>query len=666
MQYKCVSSVNEIKRYLDGAKIIAFDYETAPDELYRTEERAALDPHKAHIVGVSFSVAEGSAIYIPLAHKIGQNISNGGAFGESLWVWLRTAFFTNPNITKIAHNLAFESAFSYQRGIVIQPPVYDTIAAAQMTLTKNNVFRPLRDSGLKTLVPFFYDVELPSFETVTAGKYFDELDPQDPNTINYTCADSDYAFRLYHRFNSYFDKIIPNHRWIVENIESPTAVYCGLMKFNGLQVDIELMQEMKKKTEGQRTDLRELIKAYTGDIDIGENASTKAFKKFLSDLKLPIFKATAKSQQAADDEVMIRLKEYCEKKKPEIAPLFGLIQEYRKLGKITSTYIDGYLKHVNKATGRIHPDMLPLGTETGRFACRNPNCQNMPRAGNDPTGVRNFFIAPEGRLLLSLDFSQIELRVGAFYCQDEKMLDVYKQGGDIHAQTCAVIYQIPIEQAIDKHAENYKERRSIAKNVNFGTFYGLFPKGLQKTLHFKAGLHVSMDECITIIDNLKKGYPKLSEWQAKTKEAASLVYYTETLTGRRRYLPGLISADWGKRSFAERCALNTPIQGTAADILKLALGRILMGLKDRPWLRPLLQIHDEILFELPKHKLTEAVTFLKKCMEAQPFPDFDVPIIADAAIGHRYGELVELAELAELAELKENINVYTMSKNKGI
>ncbi len=153
---------------------------------------------------------------------------------------------------------------------------------------------------------------------------------------------------------------------------------------------------------------------------------------------------------------------------------------------------------------------MPLGTETGRFASRNPNLQNCPRKTNDPIGVRNFIAASPGNVLMSLDFSQIELRVGAFYCRDEKMLDTYRSGGDIHAQTTSVIFGVPFEAAVDKNAPDYKEHRTIAKNCNFGVFYGLFPRGLQTTLRFKAGLDTSLDRCREIIDNLKAGYSGLT------------------------------------------------------------------------------------------------------------------------------------------------------------
>jgi DNA polymerase-1 len=266
----------------------------------------------------------------------------------------------------------------------------------------------------------------------------------------------------------------------------------------------------------------------------------------------------------------------------------------------------------------------------------------MPRPGEDVIGVRNFFIAPEGKVLLSLDFSQIELRVGAYYCRDEKMLETYRSGGDIHAQTTSVIYKIPFAEAVDKHAERYKERRTIAKNCNFGVFYGLFANGLRRTLKFKSGLDTTAEECEQIIRNLKDGYPGLAKWQEECKKQAYADRYTETKLGRRRYLPKIRSKNWGEQSFAERCALNTPIQGTAADILKLALGRIIAGLPERPWLLPLLQIHDELVFELPSGKVPDAVTFIKTCMERQPFDEFDTPIVAEAAVGHRFGEMEEM------------------------
>jgi len=639
MSYSCVTTLNNIKEYLAGAAVVAFDFETSPKEAYRTEERAALDAHKADITGVSFSVSEGSGIYVPLRHKTGRNIQNP----EAVLEYLRQALFENATVIKVAHNLSFEAMFLYAQSVIVQPPVYDTIAAAQLTLKSNTAFRGLSDSGLKTLVPQLFGVELPDFLTVTDGRFFDELSPQDTETVRYVCADSDYALRLYHLFNGWFDKFLPKHRFLVEKVESPTAVYCGLMRYNGLLIDRAAMEAKQAEAEKRIAEIREEITFMIGDVEIGANASTSAFKKYLfHDLGLPVLKTTAKYQEAADDATMILLADWCRENRPELTHLFELVQEYRRWGKIKGTYLDGYLRHVNNATGRIHPDLMPLGTETGRFAARNPNLQNMPRKGSDPIGIRKMLVAPSGCSIMELDYSQVELRVGAFYCRDEKMLETYRGGGDIHAQTTSVIYHIPVEQAADKNAENYKERRTIAKNCNFGVFYGLFPRGLQNTLKFKAGLDASFEECEEIIANLKAGYPQLSLWQEAVKRQDKVRRYSETWLGRRGDLPGIVSGVWGKKSFAERCAMNTPIQGTAADIVKLAMARIVEVLPEYPWILPVLTVHDSLVFYVPEGKVMEAGGLIKALMEKQPFPEFDVPLVAETAAGVNYGDLADM------------------------
>ena len=562
--YKTIRSVKELDAYIGNADIIAFDFETAATEEYREEDLSALDAHKADITGISLSVKEGTAVYIPLRHRVGSN-----ADVETVMAYLRSRIFTSRKIVKIAHNLSFEAQFLYKHGIVIQEPVYDTIVAAQLTLKDDYEFRELSDSGLKKLVPYLYGVEMPTFEEVVQGRFFDELDPDDWNTCRYACADSDYTLRLYHTFNEWFEYNIPRHRFICEEIESPTAVFTGMMKYNGVGVNASLLEQKKQEAEEKISELREKVLMVTGDIDIGTNCSTAAFKEYLYKTeKLPVLKTTAKFQEAADDQAIQLLTAFCKQARPELVSFFETVQELRKWAKIKSTYIDGYQKWINSATGRIHPDLMPMGTDTGRFAARKPNLQNMPRKGGDPIGVRQFIVATPGSKFLDFDFSQIELRVGAFYCRDEKMMETYRSGGDSHAQTTSVIFNIPISEAVDKDHPDYKERRTIAKNVNFGTFYGLFPRGLQQTLKFKAGLDKPVSDCEAIIANLKAGYPALTDWQQNTIRRARLDGYTETSFGRRRYLPNINNrGDWGKRSFAERCSMNTPIQGTAAEIL---------------------------------------------------------------------------------------------------
>lgn len=640
MSYKLALNSQEIREYIGTHKLLALDIETSPLPSFRDDDKASLDAHKSSITGISFSVVEGTGIYVPFNHKVGRNADFVGTFE-----WIKNNILLNENMTVVIHNAAFETMFFYALGFVPKCKVYDTLSAAQMTLKTHTEFRKFGDCGLKKLVPELLKVELPTFESVTEGRFFDELDSEDFETIRYACADSDYALRLYHLFNNWFDMNLPKHRYIVENIESPTAVYVGLMKYNGIPLDVELMRSKGEEAQQQINQLREDIHLTIGNINIGANAGTKDFKDYLyKTLRLPVLKTTEKLSEAADDKAMILLSEWCKNNRPELVPLFDMVKDYRKWNRLKSTYIDGYLKFLNSSTNRIHPDLMPLATQTGRFASRNANLQNCPRKDNDPIGVRNFIRADNGKVLLSLDFSQIELRVGAFYCRDEKMLQTYRNNGDIHAQTTSVIFNIPFNQAVDKSAEHYKERRTIAKNCNFGVFYGLFPRGLQRTLKFKAGLDKSLEDCTEIIGNLKAGYKGLETWQRKVKTNASIRGYSETYLGRRRYLPSINSADWGKKSFAQRCALNTPIQGTAADILKIAITKILKGVNERMWLRPILQVHDELVFELPKDKLNEAVSFIKECMEEKPFPDFDVSLVTEAAIGKTFGTLKDLED----------------------
>ena len=638
MQYRKVTDPEEIREYIDGERLIAFDFETSPEEKWRGDPMAALDAHKSHIVGISLSVAPGTGIYIPLRHRDG-----GNADPVQVIPVLRDRVWENPDAVKIAHNMSFEAMFLYAHGIILREPVYDTIAASQLTLKNPWEFRGLGDSGLKRLVPELLGVELPTFSEVTGGRFFDELPSGDPETIRYACADSDYALQLYHKFSGWFDHWLPRHRWITEHVESPAAVYTGIMKYNGLPLDETAMIRKQSECWEKLLELQAKIRGIIGNVEIGANCGTQAFRKYLyQTLKLPVLKTTEKNAEAADDQTMQMLAEWCRENRPELVPLFEAVQEYRKWGKLNTTYLDGYLKHINPATGRIHPDMLPLATETGRFSCRNPNCQNMPRMSNDPIGIRSCIRAGEGKVLVSCDMSQIELRLGAFYCRDPKMLEIYRTGGDIHAQTTSIIYGVSYDQAKDRNDPDYKEHRTIAKGVNFGLFYGLFPRGLQQQLKYKAGLNPTLEECENILASIRAGYPGLRIWQEETKRKTGELGFAQTFLGRRRYLPGIRSEDWGRKSFAERCALNTPIQGTAADILKIAMGRIIAGLPKRPWLRPILQIHDELVFEVEEGKVEEGIEFIRECMEARPFEELDVPMKAEAAFGRDFGKMGEI------------------------
>lgn len=223
MDYQTIRSVTDIDAYIGNADVIAFDFETSATDAYRDEPAAALDAHKADITGISLSIAPGTARYIPLRHRSGNN-----ADVDSVMHYLIGRVFQNRSMVKVAHNLAFEAMFLYKHGIVLQAPVYDTIVASQLTLKSDTEFRDLHDSGLKTLVSYLYGVELPTFAAVVQDRQFDELDSDGQEPCRYACGDSDWALQLYHTFNAWFAQNMPRHRFICERIESPTAVFTGL------------------------------------------------------------------------------------------------------------------------------------------------------------------------------------------------------------------------------------------------------------------------------------------------------------------------------------------------------------------------------------------------------------------------------------------------------
>ncbi|MEE3405967.1 MAG: DNA polymerase, partial [Acutalibacteraceae bacterium] len=371
----------------------------------------------------------------------------------------------------------------------IQAPVYDTICASQMTLKNAYEFRKLNESGLKKLAAELCGEPLPTFTDVTGGRHFDELDPEDKETIRYGAADSDFALRLYHKFNDWFDRFLPKHRYIVEEIESPTAVFVGLMKNNGVPMDIPAMVSAKEKAVKAIESLRVQIADMIGNVDIGSNCGTAALRDYFYDeLRLPVLKRTDKHAPSMDDEALLLLQENCRRNRPDMVGLFDLIFEYRKWQKLKSTYLDGYIGNVNATTGRIHPDLMQLAADTGRFACRKPNLQNQVSPGQDPIGIRNFITAPNGWTLLEADYSQAEIRLCAYLSQDKVLLDAYRHGADVHAITTSAVFGIPIEEAMDHKNPEYKHRRTVAKGTMFGIMYGIGGAGLSRNLYTNAGI----------------------------------------------------------------------------------------------------------------------------------------------------------------------------------
>ena len=292
--------------------------------------------------------------------------------------------------------------------------------------------------------------------------------------------------------------------------------------------------------------------------------------------------------------------------------------------------------------GKVYCVTVPSGFIMARRngqICISGNCQNSPQPGQDTIGVRNFMIAPEGWSLLEVDYSQAEIRLAAYLSQDEVLLDAYRRDEDVHASTTSAVFNIPLEEAKNKSLPEYKHRRTVAKGTMFGIMYGIAGRGLSRNLHTNAGVVVSPEQCNQYIDGILGKYRGLAKWQRSTKRSAADAMFVETALGRRRYLPDIRSRDRGKRSTSERMAINTPVQGLGADCLKFSMANLVKALADKDYIRPILTVHDSLVFEVRDDRIDEATAIVRGCMETPPpLPNF-MPLVAAAAHGKRYGEL---------------------------
>jgi len=289
---------------------------------------------------------------------------------------------------------------------------------------------------------------------------------------------------------------------------------------------------------------------------------------------------------------------------------------------------------------------MQLGAKSGRFSCGEPNLQNIPNS--DLINIRDFIIAPEGHSVLELDYSQIEARLAAYLSQDEVLLEIYKKGLDLHAMTTAVIYKIPLEEASDKTHPLYKKRRTVAKATFFGFLYGISDTGLSRNLKTSAGIDSSTAECKQFLNNLVRKYKTLTAWQRRTIRIAKKRIYSETALGRRCYCPHINISDYGLRGNAERSALNHPVQGLAADLLKQGMAQLLQVITENPYIKPILTVHDSLVFYVPDENINKAIEVIREAMERPlPIDSFDMPIVAEASVGKTYGSMNEYNKMGE-------------------
>ncbi|WP_318521731.1 DNA polymerase I [Photobacterium leiognathi] len=582
---------------LKAAKAFAFDTETD-----------GLDYMTANVVGVSFAIEEGKAAYVPVAH----DYLDAPAQLDRDWVLAQLKpLLEDPNQAKIGQNLKFDASIVARYGIEMQGIVFDTMLESYVF---NSV---VGRHDMDSLALRYLEHKNISFEEI-AGKgkkqlTFNQIDLAQAGP--YAAEDADITLRLH---NALYPKVEADEKLkhVFETIEMPLVPVLSRMERTGVYVDSMLLGAQSTEIAARLDELEK--KAF----EIAEQefnlSSPKQLQAILFEkMGLPVLKKTPSGTPSTNEEVLQELAlDY---------PLPKLILEYRGLAKLKSTYTDKLPKMVNPATGRVHTSYHQAVTATGRLSSSDPNLQNIPVRNEEGRRIRQAFVAQSGYKILAVDYSQIELRIMAHLSGDKALLDAFRHGKDIHAATAAEILGLDIEQVSS-------EQRRRAKAINFGLIYGMSAFGLAKQLD------MGRNEAQDYMNVYFERYPGVLEYMESTRNTASEKGYVETLFGRRLYLPDIKSRNGLRRKAAERAAINAPMQGTAADIIKLAMIAVDNWVQQQPQdeVRLLMQVHDELVFEVKESALESVTAEVKALMEQAA--TLDVPLIADAGFGDNWDQ----------------------------
>ena len=568
-------------------------------------ETTDLDAMRAQLAGLSFAVAPGRAWYIPVGHREGQQLSL-----ESVLAAVRP-LFESPDIAKCAHNANYDMTVLANHGVRFANVDFDTMIAAHL------LGRSYNQLGLKDLSLNELGHEMtPIKELIGSGRKqitFDQVDIE--AAADYAAADADITFRLRDVFEPQLEK--DNLRGLMDDTELALLPVLVTMQRHGIKMDSGVLHEMSadlyRQTEQIKSDIYQSV-GHEVNLDSPKQLSDLLF----AELGLPKTRRT-KTGYSTDANALEGLK--------GIHPVVDGILEYRQVSKLKSTYVDALPDMVNPATGRVHTSYNQTGSATGRISSSDPNLQNIPVRTELGRQVRRAFVAdgaPDWQLF-SADYSQIELRVLAHLSQDPGLLDAFRRGEDIHASTASLMFEVPINE-VDS------EMRRIAKVLNFGVIYGLSPHGISQQTGF------TREQGREFIDTYFAKYPGINEYLETVKAQARADQYVETALGRRRYLPEINSPNFNTRGGAERMAINMPIQGTAADIMKLAMVRVQRRLDaEEMQTKMLLQVHDELVFETPREELEALRDLVFDEMPAAM--SLDVTLKVDAKWADNWGDM---------------------------
>ena len=568
-------------------------------------ETTALNYMQAQLVGISLAHQAGEAYYLPLRHQLTQNLP----YQESLAAL--KPLLENPAVGKIGQHIKYDRHILAKEGIELAGNIDDTMLMSychNSTATRHN---------MDDLAHYYLNYQTTSFETL-AGKgakqlTFDQIDIE--RAAHYACEDADITLRLYEHFSR---QLAQNDSLaaLYQTIEAPLSAVLYRMEARGVKIDSKRLVQQSAEIEIQLKDLESRAYDLAGsEFNLG---SPKQLQEILFErLGLPVVEKTPKGQPSTNESTLEILAQ------EHHAALPKIILEHRSLANLKSTYTDKLPELIQAHTGRIHTSYHQAVTSTGRLSSSDPNLQNIPVRSAEGRRIRQAFIAESGYYLLAADYSQIELRIMAHLSGDEGLIQAFKEGKDIHAATAAEIFGGDPEHIDREHRRN-------AKAINFGLIYGMSAFGLARQLG------ISRQEAAGYIDTYFARYPKVRDYMDNARSAARQQGYAETLLGRRLYIPDINSKNQQRRNAAERLAINAPMQGSAADIIKLAMLAIDRELGDNPDCRLIMQVHDELVFEVRQEAAPQYSDIIRRHMENAHA--LSVPLIVDIGIGSNWDE----------------------------
>ena len=582
---------------LNTAEVVAFDTETD-----------GLDYMTANLVGVSFAVEEGKAAYVPVAH----DYLDAPAQLDRDWVLAQLKpLLEDPNKDKVGQNLKFDASILARYDIEMQGIRFDTMLESYVF---NSV---VGRHDMDSLSLRYLEHKTISFEEI-AGKgkkqlTFNQIDLEQAGP--YAAEDADITLRLH---NVLLEKVNADDKLksVFDDIEMPLVPVLSRIERTGVLIDSMLLGAQSTEIAARLDELEKQAFEIAGD-EFNLSSPKQLQAILFEKMGLPVLKKTPSGTPSTNEEVLQELAlDY---------PLPKLILEYRSLAKLKSTYTDKLPKMVNPATGRVHTSYHQAVTATGRLSSSDPNLQNIPVRNDEGRRIRQAFIAPTGYKVLAVDYSQIELRIMAHLSGDKALLDAFNHGKDIHAATAAEILGIPLESVTS-------EQRRRAKAINFGLIYGMSAFGLAKQLD------MGRNEAQDYMNVYFERYPGVLEYMESTRNQASEQGYVETLFGRRLHLPDIKSRNGMRRKAAERAAINAPMQGTAADIIKRAMVLVdeWVGQQPEGRVRLLMQVHDELVFEVQESEVDNVSAEVRRLMESAA--ELAVPLIADAGMGDNWDQ----------------------------